>query len=355
MADATPPSIAMDGKQTMHFGSAATAVSRIQPDAGLRSMPDATDRTTTRPDPEPIRLAWEDREYGVWFKILQYETPRGVRWCHCYYASKSSDGGLMPNMQYTGRHHPAGLLTFGEATNLVILYAAGDKETCPRNECGYRDRPVTDQCRNRWCPRCAEAINLLGQSADPDCAACLRQHRDQIDQCLLGGANIPEANIVGDWHWFTGGTVRIQTDGAIASSTGNLGRWSRQGDVFVLRWRKGGYVDTLRLSADGRSLEGTNQHGARVTAGRVEHFNQPGGLFGRSPSVPPFTPDLQPPTPPPEPRCQNVCVRQQVKVFNTTDGRHGLCSGRPGKVWTGAIYVNCVQEVHCVEWARRCQ
>jgi len=143
-----PRSNAMDEAQTVKFVLAATAGPRIRPDAGLRSIPDAADRTPARSDPEPIRLAWEDREYGVWFKILQYETPRGVRWCHCYYASRSSDGGLMPNMQYTGRHHPAGLLTFGEATNLVILYAAGDKETCPRNECGYRDRPVTDQCRN---------------------------------------------------------------------------------------------------------------------------------------------------------------------------------------------------------------
>lgn len=85
---------------------------------------------------------------------------------------------------------------------------------------------------------------------------------------------VPCDAIVGKWAWFTGGNLYINPDGTIsAKEYGVLGKWecaNPSRGVFTISWTYGGYVDTVTLSADGRSLSGTNQHNYKVTASRVE-------------------------------------------------------------------------------------
>ena len=45
-----------------------------------------------------------------------------------------------------------------------------------------------------------------------------------------------------------------------------VGTWIRSGNKYILRWKQGGWVDTLTLSKDGRKLEGKNQYSSRVWA-----------------------------------------------------------------------------------------
>ncbi len=75
--------------------------------------------------------------------------------------------------------------------------------------------------------------------------------------------------VVGSWKWFTGSTVVLDPGGTIGGNPKNV--WTCEDAdtrTFVLRWGSR-FVDTLVLSADGRRLEGKNQHGSRVTGERV--------------------------------------------------------------------------------------
>ncbi|HWA43314.1 MAG TPA: SEL1-like repeat protein [Hypericibacter adhaerens] len=82
------------------------------------------------------------------------------------------------------------------------------------------------------------------------------------------------SGIVGNWNWFIGGVVGAAPDGGLSfqQATGGTpvpaGRWSCEGGSYTLTWSNG-FVDKLQLSSDGRSLVGTNQQGASVTAQRL--------------------------------------------------------------------------------------
>jgi hypothetical protein len=71
-------------------------------------------------------------------------------------------------------------------------------------------------------------------------------------------------DISGSWHWFNGGTVYILPNGTM----GRAGTWTCSSDTFVLKWNRGGYIDQLSLSADGKHLSGTNSFGATVWGDR---------------------------------------------------------------------------------------
>jgi len=107
--------------------------------------------------------------------------------------------------------------------------------------------------------------------------------------------------IIGKWHWFTGGVVTINADGTMAHEPGNDGTWScsdaARGRV-ILRWRIGGYVNSLALSADGQSLSSTDPTQSFVTAKRLGATTakprpktpvEPGpGQGDSSPAIPPL-------------------------------------------------------------------
>ena len=78
--------------------------------------------------------------------------------------------------------------------------------------------------------------------------------------------------IVGKWIWFTGGTVSINADGTMVHDPGNDGTWEctdRTRGRVALRWRLGGYVNRLVLSADGKGLASTDPGQSFVTAKRA--------------------------------------------------------------------------------------
>ena len=80
--------------------------------------------------------------------------------------------------------------------------------------------------------------------------------------------------IVGKWAWVSGQTLVAHPDGSLEVFAGgrriNTGRWTREGGGYVFRHREGGWVDTVRLSADGSSLSGTNNTGASLSGKRIK-------------------------------------------------------------------------------------
>ncbi len=78
--------------------------------------------------------------------------------------------------------------------------------------------------------------------------------------------------IVGKWSWFTGGVVTINPNGTMVHEPGNDGTWEctdASRGVFTLRWRIGGYMNSLALSVDGQGLSSTDQSQYYVTARRI--------------------------------------------------------------------------------------
>lgn len=96
----------------------------------------------------------------------------------------------------------------------------------------------------------------------------------------LAGAGFPRGAeaatcdaLVGTWAWFTGGVVSIEADGRIRHVPGNDGTWEctdRARGQATLRWRLGGYVNRLALSADGKALSSTDPAQSYVTARKVD-------------------------------------------------------------------------------------
>jgi hypothetical protein len=83
--------------------------------------------------------------------------------------------------------------------------------------------------------------------------------------------------LVGKWAWFTGGVATMHPDGTMeyANPDGtipNQGTWEctdAARGLFTLRWRLGGFVNSLALSADGQGLSSTDMSQWYVTAKRV--------------------------------------------------------------------------------------
>lgn len=84
-----------------------------------------------------------------------------------------------------------------------------------------------------------------------------------------------EPIIVGKWVWFNRGVVTVNRDGTMTHHLGgkkrNSGTW-RLIDAaerkFELKWKIGGWIDTLTLSLDGKKLKGTNNRGTPVSGTR---------------------------------------------------------------------------------------
>lgn len=83
--------------------------------------------------------------------------------------------------------------------------------------------------------------------------------------------------IIGKWTWFTSGVATINPDGAMVyahpdGTIANDGTWectdAYQG-MFTLRWRIGGYINSLALSAHGQGLSSTDPSQSYVTAKRI--------------------------------------------------------------------------------------
>jgi hypothetical protein len=90
--------------------------------------------------------------------------------------------------------------------------------------------------------------------------------------CQVGTQPPPPTNActpVGTWNWLGGLTVVIHPDGSQEGIlNGNrmyTGRWESLGSAtYRLTWRENGSVDTLRLSTDGKSMDGSNKAGTSI-------------------------------------------------------------------------------------------
>jgi hypothetical protein len=78
--------------------------------------------------------------------------------------------------------------------------------------------------------------------------------------------------IVGRWSWFLGGEVTINPGGTFLQQSGNSGTWecadAATGRV-TLRWRQGGFINQVAVSADGDRLTSTDPSQDYVTAKRI--------------------------------------------------------------------------------------
>jgi hypothetical protein len=95
--------------------------------------------------------------------------------------------------------------------------------------------------------------------------------------------------VVGKWVWFTNGIVTFNRDGTMVHEPGNDGTWecadAAQGRI-TLKWRVGGHVNKLDLSADGKGLSSTDPSQPFVAAKRI----------GAAPSDKSASPDPAAPT-----------------------------------------------------------
>jgi hypothetical protein len=76
--------------------------------------------------------------------------------------------------------------------------------------------------------------------------------------------------LAGRWTWFTGNTITFRDNGIADGGTvfGQCERTEAAQRKYVVRWQTG-FVDTLTLSRDGNTLDGTNAQGVRVFSARM--------------------------------------------------------------------------------------
>jgi hypothetical protein len=75
-------------------------------------------------------------------------------------------------------------------------------------------------------------------------------------------------DLIGEWNWFTGSVVTIQADHTLLYDGNSYGTWkcdSPDSDVVRLEWNSG-FTDRVKVKGD--RIEGTNNHGAKITAKR---------------------------------------------------------------------------------------
>lgn len=76
------------------------------------------------------------------------------------------------------------------------------------------------------------------------------------------------------WEWHPAGAkpfrLKFFTDGTVGRGQAQTGErkftWSIKGNRLTLRWPQHGWVDTMTMSQDGRSLKGRNQYGRQISA-----------------------------------------------------------------------------------------
>jgi hypothetical protein len=97
--------------------------------------------------------------------------------------------------------------------------------------------------------------------------------------------------ISGRWNWVDGHMLVLHADGTLEAFKDiikvNDGHWeSLGGDRYRFTHRKGGWVDTMTLSADGNVLDGVNNHGSRLRGTRMGAPTTNPTVAGASPGLP---------------------------------------------------------------------
>ena len=135
---------------------------------------------------------------------------------------------------------------------------------------------------------------------------------------------------IGKWAWFTRGVVTIKPGGAMAHEPGNDGTWTcARGakTIITLRWRVGGFVNTMELSADGKKLSSTDPSQATVTGTRMGAATT-SGKAPASPRPESTSPPVQPASPP-TPASDPASTGDLAKGYQSfQEGRRLAESGR---------------------------
>ena len=95
----------------------------------------------------------------------------------------------------------------------------------------------------------------------------LASHAEAADSCQ---------RIVGEWGWFIGGKVSFSPNAQAKWIPGAAGTppasasWTcdPRSETYTVTWQNG-FVDTLRLSADGAQISGTSSTGVKVSGSRT--------------------------------------------------------------------------------------
>lgn len=110
-----------------------------------------------------------------------------------------------------------------------------------------------------------KACVLLGLLAT--CAAFAQEGRGP--QSVAPGSS--KDPLVGHWIWHGGNFVTVSADGTAVSRKGARATWRFLDNKELERkyeviWDDGVFIDTMRMSRDGKKLTGKNQKGERVSA-----------------------------------------------------------------------------------------
>ena len=115
----------------------------------------------------------------------------------------------------------------------------------------------------------SQAAQIYGQALEIfpiDAAALAGQARAEEFRDTCGA-------LVGEWDWILGSLAIVTADGKVRgiSLLPNEGTWECTDPAqrkFTLRWKKGGWVDSGTLSADGNTLDVINNSGIKFRGKR---------------------------------------------------------------------------------------
>jgi hypothetical protein len=174
------------------------------------------------------------------------------------------------------KRHRTGSPLLGAALTAAFSFAAslaapttGYAQERPDHRCGpsfsdARCGPTRCCSAGGWCggpteAHCSSQVGFEGRFNGPPVAPA------------PAPAPAPTLTIAGAWSWFNNTVSTFNADGTGRATNNFTCRW-RVLDAAARRieinWNNGQWVDTLTLSADGRSLAGTNQRNMRVTGTR---------------------------------------------------------------------------------------
>ena len=85
-----------------------------------------------------------------------------------------------------------------------------------------------------------------------------RRHRSTNDTpAKTKGASC--GRIAGTWQWWTGGETVFRMDGTAKHTSGLTATWTCSDGNYVVSWSTG--IDKLKISPDGKRLDGSNNFG----------------------------------------------------------------------------------------------
>lgn len=197
-------------------------------------------------------------------------------------ASQRCTGGQRPGRMYACKSNggPQGLHAAPEHVNLGDWKPAGIGD-CPGMDVGRTTAryPEPQQCS--WTSNARTAVCwddgcTYKNVATERCVGGQRPGRMYTCAPAQPGDRVlpptDGTGVVGTWNWVSGQTLVVRADGSFdvlggSSNKINEGRWTlldASQRLYRFTHRHGGWIDTVKLSADGLALDGTNNVGSGI-------------------------------------------------------------------------------------------